>query len=357
MITPDNQDIDCGDRHASLGGYVLDRSSIKEQVRQLSKINNLKAAWTIFLQWLIIIAAVLTVVGTFYLFTGHFALIRGLVQLSPSQFIILLSVYLLAALIIATRQHAMGVIMHDTAHYRLFTHRGANDMICNIFCGFPNGFAISRYRRIHLAHHRFINTDKDPDWQHIKEGGAEWHWPKSKADAIMVFLGDFSGWNMFRMGKLTATWSPLPVLFNFNESKASLTSLERWSFITFWLLIAFVLTWTQTWLYFFLIWLIPQLTIVNGTARVRMISEHIGLEDNNELTQSRHVEGNWWEKMCLSPLNSNFHLAHHLFPAVPLYNLPKLHDLLMSDPVYRTKAKIYPNYLSLKNGALADLVL
>ncbi|KYC37215.1 hypothetical protein WA1_47190 [Scytonema hofmannii PCC 7110] len=47
MITLDNQDIDCGDRHASLGGYVLDRSSIKEQVRQLSKINNLKAAWTI----------------------------------------------------------------------------------------------------------------------------------------------------------------------------------------------------------------------------------------------------------------------------------------------------------------------
>nr|WP_272819374.1 hypothetical protein [Scytonema hofmannii] len=42
---------------------------------------------------------------------------------------------------------------------------------------------------------------------------------------------------------------------------------------------------------------------------------------------------------------------------MPLYNLPKLHHLLMSDRVYRTKAKIYPNYLSLKNGVLADLVL
>jgi fatty acid desaturase len=27
-------------------------------------------------------------------------------------------------------------------------------------------------------------------------------------------------------------------------------------------------------------------------------------------------------------LNSNFHLEHHYFPAVPMYNLPKLNRLL-----------------------------
>jgi fatty acid desaturase len=41
--------------------------------------------------------------------------------------------------------------------------------------------------------------------------------------------------------------------------------------------------------------------------------------------------------------NINYHLEHHLFPAVPWYNLPKLHRLL--EPEYRRAgASSYRSY-------------
>jgi fatty acid desaturase len=42
--------------------------------------------------------------------------------------------------------------------------------------------------------------------------------------------------------------------------------------------------------------------------------------------------------------NLNYHLEHHLFPAVPWYNLPHVHRLLQED--YRAAGSfIYRSYL------------
>ena len=36
----------------------------------------------------------------------------------------------------------------------------------------------------------------------------------------------------------------------------------------------------------------------------------------------------WWERLFVAPNHVNFHLEHHMFAAVPPYNLPRLHKLL-----------------------------
>ena len=43
-------------------------------------------------------------------------------------------------------------------------------------------------------------------------------------------------------------------------------------------------------------------------------------------------------------VNLNYHLEHHLFPAVPWYNLPKVHTLLQEE-YEQAGAFIYSSYL------------
>jgi fatty acid desaturase len=48
--------------------------------------------------------------------------------------------------------------------------------------------------------------------------------------------------------------------------------------------------------------------------------------------------------------NINYHLEHHLFPGIPWYNLPKVHQLLQDEyrragcSVYRTYAEFFKDF-------------
>jgi fatty acid desaturase len=53
--------------------------------------------------------------------------------------------------------------------------------------------------------------------------------------------------------------------------------------------------------------------------------------------------------------NENYHLEHHLYPGVPWYNLPKLHQEL-KDELISQKAPFIPSYLSfVRDFVLASL--
>ncbi len=49
------------------------------------------------------------------------------------------------------------------------------------------------------------------------------------------------------------------------------------------------------------------------------------------------------------------HIAHHLFPSVPQYNLPELQGILMKDETFREHAHLVKNYLSLTHGVLGEI--
>jgi fatty acid desaturase len=347
--------VDCGERDFSLGGNLVERKWLQAQLRQLSQINNFRTAWALARQWLVIATAIALALGTLHHFTGHFDLLRGLSELTSAPLIIVIFAYLLAGVVIASRQHALAILMHDAAHYRLFTNRIANDLFSDLFCTFPNGLATSLYRRRHIAHHRFLNGDKDPDWMDMM-ADPDWRWPKTKSETLKLFVGDLLGLNLPKWGEIIAKWSAWPRLFDFSQRPDSITQRERFLFLGFWLVVAAFLTLTHGWLHFLVLWIVPQFTILNLFARMRSIAEHLGLENEHELNQSRHVDGTLLERLTIAPLNCNYHLDHHLFPSVPYYNLPKLHQLLMEDENYRTKAKIVPNYLSLKHGVLSELI-
>ncbi|HGX1333098.1 TPA: fatty acid desaturase, partial [Staphylococcus aureus] len=89
------------------------------------------------------------------------------------------------------------------------------------------------------------------------------------------------------------------------------------------------------WLYVILYWFIPLLTTFQIIRYWAEMAEHSGLNNDSELTASRNTFGMPWTIFLFHPHHDNFHLVHHLFPAIPHYNLKKAHIILMKDQKYR----------------------
>ena len=68
----------------------------------------------------------------------------------------------LAVVFIATQQHALFVLAHDAAHYRLYGARWVNDLVGRL-CGTVGGVSMCTYRVIHRLHHNDLYGPQDPD--------------------------------------------------------------------------------------------------------------------------------------------------------------------------------------------------
>ncbi len=322
--------VEQGGAQPSVEVEIFDRAKFVDECRDLFRIHNGKAAWSIARQWIVIVAAF-----AFALWSRHWA---G---------------YVLAALVIATRQHALGVIMHEQTHYRLFTNRRGAEWLSDWFCAFPIGLSTNLYRSQHLPHHNHTNTDRDPYWRQMTSE-EDWNWPKAQWECMKIFLYDLVGINILKITKILSNWMPLPRLMKFKESE--LTTSERIRFVCFLAAVLTILSLSGGWFAFLVLWMLPLVTIMSVFFRMRGIAEHLVLPNEHELNKTRHVQGTLLERLSIAPLHINYHIAHHLFPAAPQYNLPRLHERLMQNENFRKHACLTPNYTSLRNGVLAEIV-
>jgi fatty acid desaturase len=100
------------------------------------------------------------------------------------------------------------------------------------------------------------------------------------------------------------------------------------------------------WLYP-LLWLGPWLTSWRVINRLRSIAEHGGMMRSKDRRQTtHHVRQSWLPRFFMVPLNTGWHLAHHVDMGVPWRNLPRLHAELASAG-YVTPDLTYPSYRAL----------
>ncbi|MBX3039606.1 MAG: fatty acid desaturase family protein [Bdellovibrionaceae bacterium] len=252
--------------------------------------------------------------------------------------------YLAAVLIIATRQHALLILMHDGSHFRLSNNRLLNDLTSDFLTAFPFLGATSWYRRHHAAHHRHLNTDQDPDWArkiHLQE----WQFPQSvfqmtKTFTKQVLIGGFE-------------WVYLMVLMGIKVPETRTAKAIK----ALYYLGAFAtIHWLNLWSELVLFWLVPLFFVFPSLQRFRSMTEHFGLERSHELKDARNTLSNPIETFCLSPHGTNFHLVHHLFPSVPHYKLRKVHEKLMTFPLYAEESHHNASYLFASTSVLRDLL-
>ena len=82
----------------------------------------------------------------------------------------------------------------------------------------------------------------------------------------------------------------------------------------------------------YLFWVVPLLVVAVFLNRTRLMVEHgLALQvesGGGHRIATVDVVAPAWQRALFSPFLFNYHCCHHLFMAVPHYNLPKLHALL-----------------------------
>ncbi len=236
----------------------------------------------------------------------------------------------IAIVLIAPLQHGLFILAHEAAHYRLYANRRLNDLMGR-FIGMTGGVSMCSYRVIHRLHHNYLYQPQDPDI--ALHGG----YPRGKKYLIKKLLKDLTGQTAFKnyayffgSPAINLETSVAQRPLDDTAPKLRIAALQdRWIVVAFHVLtpiIMFALGWGW---YYIVLWVIPLLTLLQAILRLRAICEHGAVTDfSSPLTAARTNIANLWQRFFIFPHHVNYHLAHHLYPAVPHYNLPKLHNAL-----------------------------
>lgn len=302
-----NEGMDDGDEYLGVAPPKIS----KEQLQELSRISNWRGFRAVATEWLCIIAAV-------WLCEHYWSV----------------PLYLLTAVWIGSRLHAFGVLMHDASHYRLFSNRKINDFVGEVLLAWPVLVTLYGYRRNHFGHHRYLNTERDPDWVR-KNKLPEYVFPKTRYEIALILLKYLLGIYAYREAKLA--------LFEAKLSKDLPQSLTQARF-AFYGTILISSVYLGVFREMLLYWLVPVFTTFLMLLYIRAVADHFGNfaggSHANIYTQSRTTYLSKPEGFLLSPYNINYHIEHHFYPSVPFYNLPALHKILLQDPNYQKSAHI-----------------
>jgi fatty acid desaturase len=215
--------------------------------------------------------------------------------------------FLLAVMVIGTRQLGLAILMHDAAHGLLFANRRLNDWVGAWLCAYPVFTSLALYRPYHLNHHRFTQQAEDPDL------GLSAAFPITRKSLFRKIVRDLTGQTAFQRRRE-----------QFRRGVAVREGLVVNALL--WAALAAVGYW---WLYPVL-WLLPLVTWYQLVSRIRNIAEHAVVPDNDDpLRNTRTTMANPLERLLIAPYWVNFHLEHHLFMFVPCWRLAAAHrDLL-----------------------------
>ena len=232
--------------------------------------------------------------------------------------------FLVALVIIGSRQFALAVLAHDAAHNLLFINNKVNDWAGQWFCAYPIFQDNRVYRPYHLKHHRHTETDDDPDLVLSSP------FPITKRSFIRKVFRDLTG-----ITGVKRYWGSLSSIFRTKGdnvfNKISKTSNKLHGFLISNLIIFILISTTMHWSLFLLLWWLPSFTYYSLIIRIRNISEHAVTPGNDDFDNTRTTKSTVLTRFLMVPHNVNYHLEHHLFTRCPWYNLPKAHSMMIEN--------------------------
>ena len=234
--------------------------------------------------------------------------------------------FILIYLCYATLSGGADAIWHECGHGTAFKTKKLNDFFYNI-ASFMNNFEPVRWRWSHSLHHSYTASVDPHDFE--VEGSIFWA-PKNLFNFLIIFVPGISLFflhkSLYReiiehaLGLKTRVMKEcIP-----KEERSSCILVSR-IFVLLWLLIIAFSIYLNS-LIPILLFLVPKcfatLNIVWG------LTQHMGLREGikDHRLSTRSVR--------LNPIFSfiywkmEYHIEHHMFPMIPSYNLPKLHDII-----------------------------
>ena len=251
--------------------------------------------------------------------------------------------FLLSVDVIGSRQFALAVLAHDGAHNLLFFNEKINDFASQWFCAFPLFSDNRPYRPYHLAHHRFTESENDPDLSLSAP------FPITKASFRRKVIRDLTGQTGFKRYSIALKSIFSSEADNFAGRIKKISDKISGFFISNLVIFSLIAIFSH-WSIYFLLWWIPAFTYYSLIVRIRNIAEHSVTPGDTNLNNTRTTKASLLTRYLLVPHHVNFHLEHHLFTNCPWYNLPKVHEMLKGEPL-RDKMCIEESYFSVLRKA------
>ncbi len=167
-------------------------------------------------------------------------------------------VYACAFVLIGALQHQLSIVHHEANHYLLFKSKRVNEWAGRV-SAYLIGFTMS-YRVTHFEHHRSLGEETDPDLANYEP------FPMTRFVFFLDLLTTLSGWKAIRQF--------------FAQSKQKQTSeFDKGLLgvvVTQLALLSFFTLSGHFWLYF-LLWILPLVTLAKTLAYLRNVAEHLSL--------------------------------------------------------------------------------
>lgn len=223
--------------------------------------------------------------------------------------------YAFSGFVVATRQHALLILLHDAVHGHIARPRWLNDALINVFAGIPALLPVEMYRPLHLLHHRTVGTDQDPERRLLY---ARQHWrcrPLRSTALLRQLLGDLLVINGVRTLRAWRQDSAPPRVCALTIALAGAWVL---------CLAAAAVHAPLPTLKALLLWFVPLLTVTQLLQKLRSYAEHSGGPNVTPLWP--HWTYSWnvgaIGRATLWPYNINYHREHHDAPRLRWHELP-----------------------------------
>jgi len=252
--------------------------------------------------------------------------------------------FILAVMVTGSRQLGLAILMHEAAHNALFRSRRVNDIVGEWLCARPILADLPAYRHYHLTHHRFTQTEKDPDLVLSSK------FPTSRASLKRKFLRDLTGRTGIK--QLMAQVALSIRLAGDEDARAAAASdfaqafkaRQLWFALPVFAGVMVAMGLAGQWWWGLAFWLLPYLTWFQLVLRVRNIAEHGATEESeNPLQNVRTTLAGPLARLLVAPYWVNYHLEHHMVMHVPCWRLKRMHALLLARGLGQ-KMRTAPSY-------------
>ena len=230
--------------------------------------------------------------------------------------------YAVAFLLMAGWQHALITLQHDAWHRLCFTSKRLNDFVGAWLYAYSVGMPYYHERRRHLAHHRRVGHEDDPDWINYTNQGrvpASRLWRYLFGRLIGSLLKGVAGSLLW--GRKARVGADLDV-----PTRGPSLFMEYVWVAVFQLLLLSAFALFGFWWEYFLLWALPLATVTSLCVSLRAFLEHAHPENNPEpVARLYDFRATPVERFFVSPCHFNYHALHHAFPTIPHGSLPLAH--------------------------------
>lgn len=203
--------------------------------------------------------------------------------------------------------HDLLVQGHEGTHDLISRNRRINDFF-TWFTLAVAGISAEAHRRFHLDHHHHAHTALDPEYQYfdrVVHGVPGWAY-------LFIPLFAQVGVNVYGLQ------NTMP------REVRGRVCLELGAGFALHVLLVVGFGWRN----YLLFIAAPMMTGLYVASVLRSVTEHHDVTEGSEWTNARSIVTSRLLEFLWS--NVNYHLEHHLYPAVPYHALPKLRQALVS---------------------------